>query len=349
MKKGFTMLLSLLIVLSLVLTACGSSPAPASGSSKPAVSSSAPAASSAPAQSKINKNDYFITVATGPTSGLYYPIGGAFSNLIKNKLGYKSSAQSTGASVENINLILGGKADMAITMSDSIAQAYEGSGAFKDKGPKKNLRALMGLYPNYVQLVTTEKSGIKKFEDLKGKKVGIGAPNSGVELNARMMYEAHGMTYNDSKVDYLNYGEAIDQMKNGLIDAAFVTSGIPNATIMELGTSNKIVIVPIEGEGAKKLIDKYPFFVKQVIPKATYNTDTDVNTVSVMNIMIVREELPEEVVYEITKGIFENIGDIKASHNTANKHISLENSQLGVSIPFHPGAVKYYKEKGIIK
>lgn len=340
MKKYLAVLLLLLMVLSLTLTACGTSPAPAAEN---------PAPSNTGGETKINKDDYFITVATGPTSGLYYPIGGAFSNVIKNKLGYKSSAQSTGASVENINLILEAKADLAITMADSIAQAYGAFGAFEGKEAKTNLRALMGLYPNYVQLVTIDKSGITKFEDLKGKRVGVGAPNSGVELNARMMYEAHGMTYEDSKVDYLNYGEAIDQMKNGMIDAAFVTSGIPNATIMELGTTNKIVIVPIEGEGAKGLMEKYPFFVQQVIPKDVYNTDTDINTVSVSNILIVREELSEEVVYEITKGIFENIEDIKAAHNTAKEHLSLENSQIGVDIPFHPGALKYYKEVGIVK
>ncbi len=341
MKRKLVFLLMLLIALSLVMTSC-SSPAPVQESAEAGVDSETE-------EVQINKDDYFITVATGPTSGLYYPIGGAFSSVIKNKLGYKSSAQSTGASVENINLIMEGKADMAITMADAIAQAYDGTGAFEGKQPMKNLRAMMGLYPNYVQIVTTDKTGITKFEDLKGKRVGIGAPNSGVELNARMMYEAHGMTYEDSKVDYLNYGEAIDQMKNGLIDAAFVTSGIPNATVMELGVTNKIVIVPIEGEGADRLIEKYPFFVREVIPKETYNTDADANTVTVRNIMIVREELPEEVVYDLTKGIYENIADIKASHNTADKHISLENSQIGVSIPFHPGAEKYFREVGIIK
>jgi TRAP transporter TAXI family solute receptor len=118
---------------------------------------------------------------------------------------------------------------------------------------------------------------------------------------------------------------------------------------MELGVTNKIVIVPIEGEGADRLIEKYPFFVREAIPKETYNTDADANTVTVRNIMIVREELPEEVVYDLTKGIYENIADIKASHNTADKHISLENSQIGVSIPFHPGAEKYFREVGIIK
>ncbi|HAS91986.1 MAG TPA: C4-dicarboxylate ABC transporter substrate-binding protein [Clostridiales bacterium] len=338
MKKKFTIFVSMLIIVVLLLSACSSTSPP-----------TAPSDTDTAPDESINKDDYFITVATGPTSGLYYPIGGAFSNVLKNKLGYKSSAQSTGASAENINLILEGKADLAITMADAVAQAYEGSGAFEGKEPKNNLRCLMGLYPNYVQLVTTKDSGITKFEDLKGKKVGIGAPNSGVELNARMMYEAHGMTYEDSTVDYLNYGEAIDQMKNNLIDAAFVTSGIPNATIMELGTTHEIVIIPIEGEGAKNLIEKYSFFVPEIIPKETYETETDVNTVTVRNILLVRDELPEEVVYDITKGIFENINDIKASHSTADKHISLENSQIGVNIPFHPGAEKYYKEVGIIK
>ena len=338
MKRKSIIVISMLMAVLLLLSACGSTSEPAQ-----------PADSGTSSDEGINKSDYFITVATGPTSGLYYPIGGAYANLIKNKLGYQSSAQSTGASVENINLILGAKADLAITMSDSVAQAYEGFGAFEGQEPKDNLRYLMGLYPNYVQLVTTKASGIEKFEDLKGKKVGIGAPNSGVELNARMMYEAHGMTYEDSTVDYLNYGEAIDQMKNNLIDAAFVTSGIPNATIMELGTTHDIVIIPIEGEGAKNLIEKYPFFVREIIPKDTYETETDVNTVTVRNILLVREELPEDVVYDLTKGIFENIDDVKASHNTADKHISLENSQIGVNIPFHAGAEKYYKEVGIIQ
>lgn len=296
----------------------------------------------------INKKDYFITVATGPTSGLYYPIGGAFSNVIKD-IGYKSSAQATGASVENIGLILNGGADLAITMSDAVAQAYDGFGAYEGKEPARNLRVLTGLYPNYVQLITTTKTGIKKFTDLKGKKVGIGAPNSGVEVNARMMYEAHGMTYADSKVDYLNYGEAIEQMKNGLVDAVFVTSGIPNATIMELGTVADIVVVPIEGEGFANLKAKYPFFVEATIPKETYGTTGDVQTATVRNILLVREELPEEVVYDMTKGVFDNISDIKASHATSEKHISLENSQIGVGIPLHPGAAKYYKEKGIIE
>ncbi|MBS7528611.1 TAXI family TRAP transporter solute-binding subunit [Fusibacter paucivorans] len=344
-KNGFVKLLMVLMIGMLILGGC-STPADSSGSTA-GESSSTATETSADSGSTLDRSKYFITVATGPTSGLYYPIGGAFSSVFQNKLGYKSSAQSTGASVENINLILNSDAELAITMSDSVAQAYSAFGAFEDKEPASNLRALMGLYPNYVQLVTTDKTGITKFEDLKGKRVGVGAPNSGVELNARMMYEAHGMSYEDSEVDYLNYGEAIDQMKNNLVDAVFVTSGIPNATVMELGTVANIVVVPIEGEGLKNLITKYPFFVEATIPSDVYGTTTDVTTATVRNLLLVREDLPEDVVYDLTKGIFDNISDIKASHATAEKHISLENALIGVDIPLHPGALKYYEEQGI--
>ncbi|NLA97059.1 MAG: TAXI family TRAP transporter solute-binding subunit [Spirochaetales bacterium] len=295
----------------------------------------------------LDRSKHFITVATGPTSGLYYPIGGAFSSVFQNKLGYKSSAQATGASAENITLILEKRAEMAIAMSDAVAQAYQGFGAYEGKKPATELRALLGLYPNYVQLVTTSRTGITKFTDLKGKRVGVGAPNSGVELNARMMYEAHGMTYADSKVDYLNYGEAIAQLKNNLVDAVFVTSGIPNATIMELGTTSQIVLIPIEGEGLANLKAKYPFFVEATIPADVYDTKGDVVTATVRNIMIVNASLDEEVAYDLTKGVFENIGDIQVAHATAKEHITLANSHIGVDIPFHEGAKRYYSEVGM--
>ncbi|SNT07582.1 hypothetical protein SAMN05446037_103734 [Anaerovirgula multivorans] len=289
----------------------------------------------------------FITIATGPTSGVYYPIGGGFSSVIE-ELGYRSSVQSTGASVENINLILGDRAELAIVMADAVLQAYEAFGAFEGETPKEELRGLMSLYPNYVQLVTTADSGIESFYDLKGKRVGVGAPNSGVELNARLMFEAHGMTYDDIRADYLNYGEAIDQMRNGMIDAAFVTSGIPNATIMDLATTHKIKIIPIEGEGMTYLRERYPFFTANIIPAGTYDNANDVNTASIMNLMLIRDSVPEEVVYDMTKGIFENLDIIHSSHSAAQNHINLENIMEGMVVPLHPGAEKYFKEVGAI-
>lgn len=300
---------------------------------------------------KVDRSKQFITVLTGPTSGIYFPIGGAFSKLA-GSMGYKTSATATGATGENINAILTGQGEMAIAMADSVIQAVEASGAYEGKKPATDLRAMMGLWPNVCQIVTTEASGIKTFADLKGKKVGVGAPNSGVELNARMMYEAHGMTYADSKVDYLSYGEAIDQMKNGQCDAAFVTSGLGNATIKELGTTQKIVFVPVEGEPLKKLMAKYPFYVEWKIPKETYGTAVDTTTAAVMNIMLVSKNLPDDVVYDLLTGIYsaDGLKTIGDSHATAKKEIKIETALRGIKgtkVQLHPGAVKFYNEKGI--
>lgn len=308
----------------------------------------------APAQAAtIKRGDYFITVLTGPTSGIYFPIGGAFSTFI-GTLGYKTSATATGATAENINALQTGQGEMAIAMSDSVIQAVDAFGAYEGKKPAKNLRALMGLWPNFCQIVTTADSGIKTFADLKGKRVGVGAPNSGVELNARMMFEAHGMTYKDVRVDYLSYGEAIDQMKNGLCDAAFVTSGLGNATIRELGVTKKIAFVPVEGQALQNLIKKYPFYIEAKIPKEVYGAEKDTTTAAVMNIMLVDVKLPDGVVYDILENIYSPKGleAIQGSHSTAKANIKPETALRGIagtSVPFHSGAVKYYKDKGIMK
>ena len=291
----------------------------------------------------IVRSNEFITVATGPTSGIYYPIGGAFANVLSTA-GYKTSAQATGASVENINLITQDDAELAISMQDSVVQAYEGFGAFTEAKPE--LRAMMRLWPNYVQLVTIESTGIKSVEDLRGKKVGVGAPNSGVELNARMIFEAYGMTYADAKVDYLSYGEAIDQMKNGLCDAAFVTSGLPNSTVSELAFSYDMVIVPIDGAGRDNLIAKYPFFAPSTIAAGTYNNKEDVESVFVYNIMLVSNSLSDDMVYDILDCVFDNVDAIKASHNTANKNIDISFGVTDLKIPLHNGAAKWWKEHG---
>lgn len=326
LKKLFTAISVLSLVL--ILAACG-------GEKK---------SNAEKAQEGIDRSKEFITVATGPTSGIYFPIGGAFAEALKSA-GYNTSSQATGASAENISMISKGEAEIAIAMQDSVMQAYQGFGAYEGKA-NPELTALMRLWPNYVQLVTLKKSGIKSVEDLKGKRVGVGAANSGVELNARMIYEAYGMTYADSKVDYLSYGEAIDQMKNGQCDAAFVTSGLPNGTIMELATSYDMQIVPIDGAGRDNLIEKYPFFSKTIVPANTYNNTEDIESVFVYNIMLVNNKLSEELVYDMISVIFDKISTIKASHNAANKNIDLSYGVEDIKIPLHPGAAKFWKENG---
>jgi TRAP transporter TAXI family solute receptor len=332
MKKFFVILIAAVLLVSLV--ACNKKSAAATTGSQ------------------LNRSDYFITVLTGPTSGIYYPIGGAFNSYL-SQIGYKSSATATGASAENINYILTGQGELSIAMVDAVIQAYEGSGAFDGKTPAKDLRAMMGLWPNYCQIVTTADSGIKTFADMKGKRVGVGAPNSGVELNARMMFEANGMTYADCRIDYLSYGEAIEQMKNGLCDVAFVTSGLGNATIRELGVTKTIYFVPIEGAALKKLLDLYPFYVEDIIPKETYGTAVDTTTAAVMNIMLVDKNLPNEVVYDMLKNFYspEGVEAIGASHATAAANIMLSTALRGIAgtqIPLHDGAIQFYKEKGVM-
>ena len=337
MKKFLALMM--MIVMALTVAACGG------GGDKKADNKAA--------AGKVDRSKEFITVLTGPTSGIYFPIGGAFSKVV-GEMGYKTSATATGATAENINAILTGKGEMAIAMSDSVIQAVEAFGAYQGKPKAENLRAMMGLWPNVCQIVTTKDSGITKFTDLKGKRVGVGAPNSGVELNVRMMFEAHGMTYKDAKVDYLSYGEAIDQIKNGQCDVAFVTSGLGNATIKELGTAKEIVFVPVEGEALKKLTAKYPFYVEWKIPKETYGTKVDTTTAAVMNIMLVSKNLSDDVVYDLLTGIYSQKGleTIGASHATAKREIKPETALRGIkgtSVKLHPGAEKYYKEKGMLK
>ncbi len=310
-------------------------------------------ADQAKAGGKVDRGKEFVTVLTGPTSGIYFPIGGSFAKVL-TEMGYKTSATATGATAENINGMLTGKGEMAIGMSDSIIQAVDAFGAYEGKPKAENLRVMMGLWPNVVQIVTTEDSGIKTFADLKGKRVGVGAPNSGVELNARMIFEANGMTYKDAKIDYLSYGEAINQMKNGQCDAAFVTSGLGNATIRELGTQKKVKFVPVDGEAIKNLTKKYPFYIPYKIPKATYDTAEDTDTAAVMNVMMISKNLSDDVVYDILTGIYSDKGleTIGASHATAKREITLQNGLRGItgtSMKLHPGAEKFWKEKGLLK
>jgi len=348
MKKFLALILALGMILT--LAACGSSSS--SGSSAAASSPTSSAASSSQESgskglTEAERAKEFITVGTGPTSGIYFPIGGAFATALK-EWGYQTSAEATNATGQNIQNILNGDAEIAIAMQDAVMQAYTATGAYEGQQPATGLKALMRLWPNYVQLVTTADTGIKSVEDLRGKRVGVGAANSGVEINARMILNAYGITYNDITPDYLAYGEAIDNMKNGQCDAVFVTSGLPNATVMDLGVSYDMVIVPIDGEGRDKLVEEYPYYAKSVIPANTYNNTEDVEGVFVYNIMLVREDLSDAMVYDMLEGIFTNVDTIKASHNAADKNIDITFGVDDIQLPLHPGAEEFWKDNGYI-
>ena len=342
MKKLFALLLAFCMLLTLAACGAGDTALDSAGGQEGGNSSGEVSLLTAEERAKE-----FITVATGPTSGVYYPIGGAFATAL-GVWGYKTSAEATNATGANIQLILDGDAEIAIAMQDAVMQAYTATGAYEGSAAADSLRALMRLWPNYVQLVTTSNTGIRSVEDLRGKRVGVGAANSGVEINARMILAAYGMSYDDIQPDYLAYGEAIDNMKNGQCDAVFVTSGLPNSSVMELGVSYDMVVVPIDGEGRNKLVEEYPYYAKATIPANTYNNKEDVESVFVYNIMLVRKELSDDMVYDMLTGIFENIETIQASHNAANKNIYLDVGVGDLQLPLHPGAEAFWREQGYL-
>lgn len=287
----------------------------------------------------------FINIATGGTAGTYYPLGGAIAEILnKNVPGMNASAQSTGASVANINLLKDGKVDLALVQNDIAYYAYNGTEMFKDK-KVANLRGISTLYPETIQIVTTDKTGITSINDLKGKRVAVGAAGSGTEANARQILEIYGITYNDIKPQYLSFGEAANGLKDGNVDAAFVTAGHPTAAIQDIAAQNKVVLLPIDPDKAEALIKKYPFYTKLTIPAGTYpGQASDVSAVAVMAMLVTTDKMDSDTCYKITKAIYSNLERLKSSH-AVGKYITKEGAGNGMPIPLNPGAEKFFKEK----
>ncbi|GCL72135.1 MULTISPECIES: TAXI family TRAP transporter solute-binding subunit [Paenibacillus] len=289
---------------------------------------------------RSHSDETIVTIATGNASGPYFTIGSALAKRYEEKLGINASVITTGGSVENMGLMETGKADMAFAMSDAVTYVYSGTGGIKEM---KDLQAMAGLYLNCVQIITLHGSPIHTVSDLKGKRVGVGAPESGVEVNARMLLEALGITYQDIQPEYLSYTEAVEQLKNQTIDAAFFTSGLPNPSVTELAKSKPVTIVPIPMEEVRKLKETYPFFQMTEIPAGTYRNDVSIPTAATLNVMLVRKELDEELVYKLTRELFESLTYLQRAHQAAHS-IDIGKARQNLPIPVHPGAEKYYKE-----
>lgn len=284
----------------------------------------------------------FVTIATGGASGPYNIIGTALSEVYAKTFAVNSKTQTTGASVENINLLTQSKVDMVLALSDVVTDAVEGKNNFD--APITNIQQIAVLYPNVVQLVTSQKSGIKNIEDLRGKRIAVGDQGSGTEVNARTLLEGFGMTYDDVKVDYLGYAEAADAMKSGKIEAAFISSGLPNSSILELEQGIDLQLVTINQDKLKEIIKTNPYFKTFDIPIGTYGNDTAIPTASIMNALLVRSDLSEDDGYKLTKALFDNLEGLKTAHQAAND-ISLKTASEGMVAPIHPGAKKYYDEQ----
>ena len=292
--------------------------------------------------------DTFVNVLTGGTSGVYYPMGVAISKIFTEKLaGSRPSVQATKASVENLNLLQQGKGELAFTLGDSLAFAWAGDeeAGFKTKLTK--LRGLAAIYPNHIQIVAAKDSGIKTLADLKGKRLSVGAPKSGTELNARAILGAAGIAYKDlGKLEYLPFAESVELMKNRQLDATLQSAGLGVAAIRDLASAVDIAIVEIPAT----LVDKLgPPYVKSIIPANTYTGQTvDVPGAAVVNYLATRADLPDDLVYGMTKAIFESLPELASSHAAA-KSIKLESALQGMPVPLHPGAERYFREKGLTK
>lgn len=290
----------------------------------------------------------FINVLTGGTSGVYYPMGVALGKIYGEKIpGVKTQVQATKASVENLVLLEQGRGEIGFTLGDSLKAAWDGDeeAGFKNKLGK--LRAIAAIYPNYIQLVATKESGIKTLTDLKGKSLSVGAPKSGTELNTRAILKAAGMGYSDmGKVEYLPFAESVDLMKNRQLGATLQSAGLGVASLRDLSNAMDVNVVSVP----KEIVDKIgPPFVSVNIPAKTYKgQDADVPTAAVVNYLVTHAGVSDETVYQMTKLLFESLPELANSH-AAGKDIKLEGALAGVPVPVHPGAQRYYKEKGLLK
>lgn len=308
-----------------------------------AVAAFAIAGASIPAQAQD-----FINILTGGTSGVYYPLGVAISKVFTDKLqGSRPSVQATKASVENLNLLQQGKGEIGFTLGDSLAMGWAGDEEAGFKSKLDKLRGVTAIYPNYIQVVASKESGIKTLADLKGKRLSVGAPKSGTELNARAILAGAGLTYKDlGKVEYLPFGESVELMKNRQLDATLQSAGLGVSSIRDLATSVPIVVVEIPNAVVDKVGSPY---VKVTIPANTYEGQTaPVATAAVVNYLVTHSGVKDETVYNMTKAIYESLPDLAAAHAAA-KDIKLENALSGMPVPMHPGAQRYFDEKGVKK
>lgn len=283
-----------------------------------------------------------VTIATGGASGPYNIIASTLADRYSKTFDVNSRTQTTGASVENLNLIKQEKVEMAFVMSDALSQAIDGEVNFDE--PVENVSQIATLYPNVVQIITKANSGIETLEDLKGKRVAVGDQNSGVEVNARVLLNGHGITYDDLDVDYLGYAEAADGLSAGTIDAAFLTSGLPNASVLELSETLDINLVTIEKDKVEEIAEDAPYFVSEEIPADTYGNENAIVTAAVPNALVVDSNMSEDDVYNLTKEFFESLEKLENAHKAA-AGISLEDAQLNTVAPIHPGAQRYYDEQ----
>ena len=287
----------------------------------------------------------FLNIGTGGTAGTYYPIGGAMAEILNKEIpGMSASAQSTGASVANVNMLGDGTIDLATVQNDIAYYAAHGTEMFVDK-KVDGLKGIASLYPETCQFVTLKSSGIKSLSELKGKRIAVGAVGSGVEANVRQILAAYGISYDDIDAQYLSFAEGASALKDGNVDVAVLTAGYPTASVQDIAAQNPVRLLPVEDKIADDLIAQYPFYTKTVIPGGTYaGFDEAVPSVSVMAMLVAGPTVNEELGYKVTKAIFSHLDRLQAAH-AVGKQITRDSVKAGMSLPMNEGAEKYFNEK----
>ncbi|MGO1119790.1 TAXI family TRAP transporter solute-binding subunit [Rhodovibrionaceae bacterium A322] len=304
----------------------------------------------------------FFRIGTGSTVGTYFPIGGALATAISNPPGSRACdeggscgapgviavVQSTKGSVENVEGMANGLLESGLSQADVAYWAYHGEGPFEGKAPQRNLRAIANLYPELVQLVVRVDSEIRRIDDLKGKRISLNEVGSGTHVDALIILDAWGLTPDDLEARYLSTSDAIEQVRLGDLDGFFLIAGAPTQSISDLAEETQLRLVPVDGKEAKGLRDRYPFFASHFLQAGTYQAVSGVETLSVGAQWLVRAEEPEEVIYEITKALWHNnTRPILDRGHAKGRQIRFPTALDGLGIPLHPGARRYYEEKGV--
>lgn len=337
-KKALRLLAFMTMIALLVLAACGSDDSKKDSSTGTDDKEDAGKTEEAATD---EEHDYkFLSVLTGGVQGTYYPLGGSFADFITKETGVQTTAEVSQASAANMTALKDGEAEIAFVQTDIAFYASKGEFMFEGEVIDE-VSAIGSLYPETIQLVTLEKNGIKTFEDLKGKSVSVGAPGSGTYANAEQLLEIHGLTMEDIKPQMLDFGESQESLQSGQIEAAFITAGTPTGAVEGLNAVASVFIVPIEEDKAEALIAKYPYYAKEVIPEGTYGSESETNAVSVGAMLVIQNDVPEQLAYEITKAIYDNASSLQ---HDKGKYIKAENGLDGIGIDVHPGAQKYFDE-----
>ena len=289
-----------------------------------------------------------INILTGGTSGVYYPLGMSLSDLYGESIeGSTTSVRATKASVENLNLLQIARGQLAFALGDSVADAWKGNEDAGFRAPRDRLRAIAGIYPNYIQIVASQASGIRSLEDLRGKRISVGAPRSGTELNARAIFKAAGLSYKDmGQVEFKPYAESVELIEKGQLDATLQSAGLGMAAIRELAERMPITFVAIPEQVVSRIGGAYQ---PGIIPAGTYKGQaSDVTTATITNLLVSQTSVSDDLAYQMTRLLFENLGRLAEAHPAA-KDIQLERATNGLPIPLHPGAERFYREVGVLE